>query len=121
MVASQFTKAEGWDECILTNQYGQVCEALNSNIFVVNGAKFITPDLDSGCVNGVMRSYLLWMLEGNFEERAIEADELLKADEILLCNAVKGVQWVKDYKGKIFAGNRATELTAMLNSKLLGV
>jgi branched-chain amino acid aminotransferase len=121
VLASQFARAEGWDECLLTNHYGQLCEALNANIFLVKDNKISTPDLDSGCVNGVMRSYLLWALDGKVEERDIEIKDAADADEILLTNAVKGVQWVKEFQGKLYTGKKATEITELLNQKLLTV
>lgn len=121
VMAAQLSKTEGWDECILTNHYGQVCEALYSNVVIVKGDKFVTPDLDSGCVNGVMRSYLLWILQGRMEEREIEVAELEAADEILLTNAVRGVSWVKEFRRKKYGNRQAKEITALLNKQLLGI
>ena len=121
VMAAQLCRAEGWDECILTNHYGQVCEAIYSNVIVVKGDKLVTPDLDSGCVNGVMRSYLLWILEGKLEEREVDLAELNNADEILLTNAVRGVSWVRELNGKGFGNKKAQEITALLNKKLLGI
>jgi branched-chain amino acid aminotransferase len=117
---SQFARAEGWEECILTNHYGQVCESMYSNIFLVKGDKLYTPELDSGCANGVMRSYLLGLMEDKVVEKEIDVEELFNADEILLTNAVKGVQWVKELRGKTFTNKKAEELTALLNENLLG-
>lgn len=119
VLAAQFAKAEGWDECILSNHYGQVCESLYSNLFIVKGDKIYTPDLDSGCVNGVMRTYLLGTLEGQIEEKEIEIQELIDADEIFLTNAVKGVQWVKQLKDKTYNNRIALKLTEMLNANLV--
>ncbi|MBL0309400.1 MAG: aminotransferase class IV [Bacteroidetes bacterium] len=119
LLAAQLTKKEGWEECILTNQYGQVCEALHSNIFLVKGEKMFTPDLDAGCVNGVLRTYLISILEDTVEERAIDVEELFTADEILLTNAVRGVQWVKEFNGKVYKNKKALELTTLLNKNLL--
>ncbi len=121
VMAAQLCQAEGWDECILTNHYGQVCEAIYSNVIVVKGDKLVTPDLDSGCVNGVMRSYLLWALEGKMEEREIDLEELYNADEILLTNGVRGVSWIKEMKGKGYGNKKAKEITALLNKKFLGI
>jgi branched-chain amino acid aminotransferase len=120
-MAAQLTQAEGWDECIITNHYGQVCEAIYSNVVVVKGDKMVTPDLDSGCVNGVMRSYLLWLFEGKMEEGEITLEELDNADEIWLTNAVRGINWVKAMKGKAYTNKKALEATNLLNKKLLGI
>lgn len=121
VLISQFAKKEGWDECVLTNQYEQVSEAIHSNILVVKGKKIFTPNIDSGCTNGVMRSYLLHVAGDMFEERPIEVKELKTADEILLTNAVRGVQWVREYEGQTYKNKKAMELTALLNKNLLGL
>lgn len=120
LLAAQLSKKEGWEECILTNQYSQANEALHSNIFVVKNSKLITPDLDAGCVNGVMRSYLLAELGDEIEERPVDVEELYNADEILLTNAVRGVQWVREFNRKIYTNRKAVELTEFLNKNLLG-
>lgn len=121
VLAAQFAKAEGWDEILLLNHYGQLCESLYSNVVLVKEDKLITPDLDSGCINGVMRSYLMAMLEDGLEERPVEIEELLEADEILLTNAVRGVQWVKVLGSRTYTNKKAVELTAFLNKNLLGI
>lgn len=122
VLAAIFSKAEGWDDMILLNDAESISEAISSNIFIVNGDKIITPDLDSGCLNGVMRAYLISLLdEENFEERPVALNELLEADEILLTNAVKGVQWVKQFENKTYGNKKAVELTALLNKQLLSI
>ncbi len=99
----------------------QICESLNSNIFLVKGDKLITPDLKSGCVSGVLRSYLLSTQSEIIEERPVSLPELTEADEILLTNAVRGVQWVKSYGSRSYTNKKAVELTAFLNKNLLNI
>ena len=120
VLAAQFARSEGWDECVLTNHFGQVCEGLNSNIFIVQGEQLITPTLESGCVNGVMRGYILGLMEGKVIERDMEVEELFEVDEIFFTNAVKGVQWVKELQGKIYRNEQAKKLTDLLNQSLVG-
>lgn len=121
IMAAQFARAENWDEMILINHYAQVCEALSSNVFIVKDNVLITPDLDSGCVNGVMRSYIIGLMDGVVQERDVEIGELETADEILLTNAVRGIQWVKNFKSQVYQNKRAMEITALLNKNLLGI
>ena len=120
VLAAQYARSEGWDECILTNHFGQVCEGLSSNIFIVKGNKLITPTLDSGCVNGVMRNYILWLIGEGAVERDIEADELMDAEEIIMTNAVKGLQWVKELNGNKYTNKMALKLIKLVNHKLMG-
>lgn len=119
VMAAQFAKHENWDDMILLNHFAQICESLNSNIFLVMKNKMVTPNIDSGCVNGVMRSYLMTELGEEIEEREVEEKELQEADEILLTNAVKGVQWVRTFQSRSYENKKAVELTAFLNKNLL--
>lgn len=121
VLAAKQMKREGWDEIILLNMANQICESLNSNIFLVKGDKLITPDLESGCVSGVLRAYLLSTQSEIIEERPVSFSELIEADEILLTNAVKGVQWVKSYGSRSYTNKKAVELTAFLNKNLLNI
>lgn len=121
IMAAQFARAEKWDEMILLNHYAQVCEGLSSNVFIIKDDMLITPDLDSGCVNGVMRSYIIGLMEGGVQERDIETNDLLEADEIILTNAVRGTQWVKQFNGKVYGNKKAVKITALLNKNLLGI
>ncbi|MFN8323780.1 MAG: aminotransferase class IV [Chitinophagales bacterium] len=116
---AQFASADKVDEIILLNNHSKVCETIYSNVFMVLKNKLVTPDLDSGCVNGVMRSYLLSELEGNIEERTISPEELLEADEIILTNAVKGIQWIRQLGTMKYTNKKAEELTDFLNKHLL--
>lgn len=120
IMAAQIAKAEGWDECILLNDADTVCEAIHSNVFLVKGDKLITPHIESGCVNGVMRACLSSLFTADTcEEREVNLEELLQADEILLTNAVRGIQWVRQFQGNTYGNAKATELTALLNDTLL--
>jgi branched-chain amino acid aminotransferase len=121
VLAAKYARAEGLDECILTNHLGQVCEGISSNIFIVEEDKLITPGLGSGCVNGVMRNYLIGLMGDKVIERNIEVKELDETEEIIMTNAVKGIQWVKELNGKAYSNKKAIQLTELLNSKLMGL
>ena len=119
VLAAQFARAEGWDELIMLNSNAQICEAIHSNVFVYKKGKYTTPNLDSGCVNGVMRSYLISELGDSVEEKDIDIKQLEEADEIILTNAVKGIRWVSELGTIHYTNKKAVELTALLNKNLL--
>lgn len=119
VLAAQFAQSEGWDECLLFSDDEHLCEAIHSSVFLVKDNKLVTPSLDSGCVNGVMRSYLLALMEGNVEERDVHVNEVNEADEIILANAVRGAQWVKRLGDRTYGNKKAVEITALLNKSLL--
>lgn len=71
---------------IMLSPEGYIAEALNSNIFWVEGNKIYTPPLDLGILPGVIREFLINNF--NVEEKKALKDELLEASEIFLTNSV---------------------------------
>ena len=97
-LAAQYAKAEKLNECLVLNQHGQVCDATIANVFFSKDGIIHTPHLDEGCINGVMRRYLLEQLRNEgfqVKEGAYLPDEIAAADEIFLSNAMYGLRWVK--------------------------
>lgn len=92
-IAGRWMQQRNWQDCILLNQYGNVCETSIANIFWIKDKNIHTPSLKQGCVAGVMRA---WLME---QEEVIETDcqpdRLMEADEVFITNAIKGIQWVK--------------------------
>jgi len=89
VMAGKYSKDKGWDETIILNEYGRVCEALTSNIFLKIGDIFYTPPLSEGCIDGVNRKAFL-LENKNSVERPIEVDEL-RNHPIFFSNAVRGM------------------------------
>ncbi len=112
IMAARFAKQNNWNECLILNQNGNVAEACSSNVFIVKKRDISTPTLTEGCVAGVMRRYLIEMLNQKgiaVIEKAVSIPEVMDADEIWLTNAVKGIQWVNLLNGKEFGHEMLTE------------
>lgn len=86
---------EGMDGLLLDTR-NNIVEALSSNVFVFATGRWLTPDLKRCGVAGVMRHYLIDMLEGlpggPVAVANISADSLLSAQEIFICNSVVGIR-----------------------------
>ncbi len=96
-----WAKEQNVDDAILLNHYGRIAECSSSNIFLVLGNEIITPPLNEGALDGVMRRHLLNTLpQQNFavKEQPIEIADLEKTNEIFTTNAL-GIKWVKKVKG----------------------
>ncbi len=104
VLASIFSKENGFDNCILLNHKKQIAEAINANIFLVFKNQIITPPLSAGCVKGIVREKLIDLINNNPDlqliEKAVEVYDLQKADEVFLTNSVIGIQAVTHYKRK---------------------
>jgi 4-amino-4-deoxychorismate lyase len=94
VMAAREKKEKSAEELVLLNHRGEIAEATAANLFWKKRKRWYTPALDSGCVAGVMRAWLMRRMiekgEPVFEVLA-QPDELLKADK-LVCTNVTGLQ-----------------------------
>jgi para-aminobenzoate synthetase/4-amino-4-deoxychorismate lyase len=65
-------------------------EGGRSNVFVRVGGRWLTPPLASGVLPGVMRAVLLDDPDWNAGEAVITRAMLEDADDIVVCNALRG-------------------------------
>ena len=89
----------GYDEAIMLDPQGYVCEASGENIFVVRGGKVATAPLGSSILGGITRdSAMRLMSEMGIEvvERPIGWDELYIADEIFMVGTAAEVTPVRE-------------------------
>lgn len=93
LLVLQKSEERQWDDCFWANTSGALCETCTANVFLVKDDKAVTPSLQSGCLPGIARA---WVIETAgklgipLEERRMEMEELSSADEIFLTNAVRG-------------------------------
>mgnify|MGYP002153786048 CR=1 FL=1 len=77
----------GFDEAIMLNQKGTICEGTSDNIFIVKKGVLITPPLSDGALDGITRATVIELAkEMNIPvaERSMTVYELLSADEAFL-------------------------------------
>jgi branched-chain amino acid aminotransferase len=106
------------DDCLLVNENGQIIESINSNIFVIKNGTLYTSPIADGCIDGVMRKQILEIAAQNkilvFEQH-LTVHTLTDSDEIFLTNAIKGIQWVGQFKNKFYTNQKAVFFTEKLN------
>ena len=122
ITGSIYANENGLDNCLLLNDSKNVVEALQGNIFMLQGNKLITPPISEGCLNGVMRRQILGLAKKieNIEvvEGVISPFDLQKADELFITNVIKGIQPITHYRKKEFSTNMAVRLIAKLNEMI---
>lgn len=99
-MTARYAKQQRWNDCLVLNSNGNICESTIANVFIIKNGIIITPGLEEGCVAGVMRRYLLDHLPGlgyNVQEQPITLSMLEEAEEVFLTNAVRGIQWVQSF------------------------
>jgi len=112
-LAAQYAKSNHWNEAIVLNQHNRICDTTIANIFFIKNNSFYTPSLSEGCVNGVMRTYLIDQLRKQnraITEGAFSVSDLLEADEVFLTNAVQGLRWVKSFGMRTYTCQRTADV-----------
>jgi para-aminobenzoate synthetase/4-amino-4-deoxychorismate lyase len=87
---------------LLVEEDGEVLEAAWANIFAVRGGTLVTPPPDGRLLPGVTRARAIELAREiglEVRERAIGLEQLRDADEVLLTNAVRGVEPVRALDG----------------------
>ncbi|MCC6070272.1 aminodeoxychorismate synthase component I [Massilia sp. GCM10020059] len=83
-------EAQGAFDTLFFNERGELTEGGRSNVFVKLDGRWYTPPLSSGVLPGVMRSRLLADPAWDAAERVITRAMLDRAEEIVVCNALRG-------------------------------
>lgn len=79
---------QGAFDKLFFNERGELTEGGRSNVFLRMDGLWITPPLSSGMLPGVMRAVIIdaW----GAQERVVTRDMLLAAEEIVVCNSLRG-------------------------------
>ncbi|MBE6685839.1 MAG: D-amino acid aminotransferase [Ruminococcaceae bacterium] len=109
--AAQKATEEGYTEALM-HRGERVTEAAHSSILIIKNGKVIMPPLDELILPGITRAIIKELCDKNgilTEQRVFTVNEVLDADEILLCSTTKNVILVYDIDGKAVGGkDRAT-------------
>lgn len=87
-VAETRSPLEKSDDVVMINQRGELVESSRANILLEIEGVYYTPPLQSGCLNGVLRSELLD--RGEIVEKTLYPSDFQKATSVQLINALRG-------------------------------
>lgn len=90
---------------LLLDQNGFVIEGTMSNVFARFGNHLVTPDLTDSGVDGVTRGRILTMSNSlglSVNIKPFSLDELLNADEVIVCNSLFGAWQVRSLCDKLW-------------------
>lgn len=121
VLASIYASENDLDNCILINKDRMISEFINGNLFLIKDDLVITPNLSSGCLDGVMRKNIIKILSENnfnFIESDLKPFEIISANEMFMTNVVQGIQPIKHYRKKIFSNNITSKLLSLLNTSI---
>lgn len=125
-ITSSLAKTEavesGFDEAILMNTQGKVCEASGMNIFLVRNGKLITPGFNQDILEGITRDSVITIARDlgiETIERPVDKTELLIADEVFLSGTAAKITPVKRIESYQLASHRP--ITEKLKQKLTAI
>ena len=105
-MAALYAKNEKWNDAVLLNTTGRICDTTMANIFLVKNEIVYTASLAEGCIAGIMRKNMVQQLVKNnmqVNEGQLTVDDLLNADEVFLTNSIYNMRWVQSIGDKKYA------------------
>ena len=95
----------GCDEGLMRNTENHPVCATSANLLIHRNGRWWTPPVETCGVAGVLRGWLLG--QGLVEVAALSMDEVLHADALALCNAVRGILPVSMLSSRTWAASPA--------------
>jgi 4-amino-4-deoxychorismate lyase len=111
---------DGAEEGLMLDPEGHAVCGTQSNLFLMRQGELLTPLVDRAGVDGIMRRTVLRWARGRCivaREARLRAEDLHRADEVFLTNALIGAWPVMELDGRALRrGGVATEFNAWLES-----
>jgi len=119
IMANQEVTRNGYDEAILMDPQGYVCQGAGENLFLVKDGVLHTPDLAGGALDGITRRTIFQFaadLDIKVVERRITRDEFYLADEIFMTGTAAEVTPIREYDDRTIGNGGRGPLTEKLQS-----
>ncbi len=119
ILANQEVTRTGYDEAILMDPQGYVCQGSGENLFLVKNGELHTPDLAGGALDGITRRTIMTFAQDlgiKVYERRITRDEFYLADEIFMTGTAAEVTPIREYDDRVIGSGTRGEMTEKLQS-----
>ena len=108
----------GFDEAIILNHDGHVCEGSGENVFVVANGRLITPPLEDNVLPGITRNTIVDLAQRDLGlvviERTIDRSELYLADEVFLTGTAAHLTPVIELDNRAIGDGKAGPISSQL-------
>ena len=119
ILSNQEATHDGYEEAMLLDPQGFVCQGSGENLFIVRDGKLHTPDLSGGALNGITRSTIITFageLGIPVIERRITRDEVYIADEAFFTGTAAEVTPIREYDNRPIGIGARGPLTTKLQT-----
>lgn len=124
IMSNQEVVKNGYDEAILMDPQGFVCQGSGENLFLVNNGELHTPDLSGGALDGITRRTIIQFAQDlgiKVHERRITRDEFYLADEAFFTGTAAEVTPIREYDDRIIGSGSRGEVTKTLQDLFFDV
>ena len=119
ILANQEATHDGYEEAMLLDPQGFVCQGSGENVFIVRDGKLHTPDLSGGALNGITRDTIITFageLGIPVVERRITRDEVYIADEAFFTGTAAEVTPIRELDNRTIGDGKRGPITKKLQS-----
>ena len=108
------------NDAIVCNAAGSICDTTIANIFFVKNREIFTPPIEEGCVEGVMRNFVMQALSAlgfSVKEKTILPGDIKDYQEVFLTNSIYNLRWVAGIEDAKYTNSFIFEINEMLQKK----
>ncbi len=119
ILANQEATHDGYEEAMLLDPQGYICQGSGENVFIVRDGKLHTPDLAGGALAGITRDTIMRFaaeLDMPVLERRITRDEIYVADEAFFTGTAAEVTPIREYDHRPIGDGRRGPVTTKLQT-----
>jgi branched-chain amino acid aminotransferase len=123
ILANNEALTDGYDEALLLDPEGYVCEGAGENIFIVKNGKLYTPDL-TACLEGITRATVIQLAhEQGLQviEKRITRDEVYCADEAFFTGTAAEITPIRELDNRQIGVGYRGPITKALQDKYFDV
>jgi branched-chain amino acid aminotransferase len=113
VMADRYASEKGLHEVVVLNSHGLLCDASKANLFFIRENSILTPALHQGCVNGVMRRFVIEEAKKKgytVKQAEVTLEDLQSAEEVFLTNALQRIKWVSRFREKEYGHEQTRRL-----------
>ena len=124
ILANQEATHDGYEEAMLLDPQGYVCQGSGENVFLVRDGKLHTPDLAGGALNGITRSTIITFAAEHgipVIERRITRDEFYIADEAFFTGTAAEVTPIRELDNRPIGSGLRGPITQTLQAQFFDV
>ena len=124
IVAKREAKVAGYDEAILLDSHGYVCEGSGENLFIVKNGVLMTPPLSASILGGITRATVIRLAQEEgpaVEASMITRDQLYLADEVFFTGTAVEVTPVREVDDRAIGDGSVGPITKQLQRRYFEV